>query len=248
MIDKIYIRKWSAWAPGLFEHEDWDLWAKGEKQIDCTKASPSLKHLPPVARRRLSQLTKMVLHVGHNLNDRNGQYPTIFCSQSGEITQQNTITRGLIDNGEVRPATFSLSVFNTPVSLLSIHEKNLEAATVQLSGEMGLVSGLLSLFAELDDNKDQDVLIIFADEVLPEDYKKFKKENYKPYSFGLLAGAKGEEGDICLELSEFSDNSGTEEPELHPLSFYKWFLSDSDSSFGINQCGIQIKILKSERC
>jgi hypothetical protein len=241
-MDKFYIKNWSAWAPGLISKEDWIAWSSGEKELSILKDSPSLKHLPPIARRRLSQLTKMVLHIGHELNDGVNQLHTIFCSQFGEITQQNTITRGLIESGEVRPSTFSLSVFNTPVSLLSIHEKNLEASTVLLSGDQSLVSGLLSLIAELKTNSRNNVLILFADEMLPEDYKSLYGKDFFPFAYGLMVSSKGREGMTCLEM-EHSSGGSVSAKQYNPLQFFKWLLS-KETLLNLKGCGLQIKITK----
>ena len=237
-----YIKNWSAWSPGLESKEDWKNWSEGLEKPEMDSRAPALKHLPPISRRRLSQLTKMVLHVGHDLNDGDGQYCTIFCSQFGEITQQNKISRGLIDTGEVRPSVFSLSVFNTPVSLLSIHEKNLEPATVQLSGEAGLMSGILSLIAELNTNQHKDVLILFADEMLPEDYKLLYGKDLFPYAFGLLCSTVDSGSDLFLNLERSYENYDSRD-SLSPVYFLKWLLN-KETALDLYDCGVLLKITK----
>ena len=240
----IYIKDWNGWAPGLENPEDWKSWASGGKKIDVNNNTPSLKHLPPISRRRLSQLSKMILEVGHNLNISEGQYNTILCSQNGEITQQNKMTGNLISSDEVRPSVFSLSVFNTPVSLLSIHEKNFAQATVLLSGENGLITGLVSLISQLQSEPDKDVLIFFSDETLPEDYLSLSDSISYPYAFGCIIGIKTDDRAFKIDYSISNSNSCATDSPKHPLSFLKWLIGETKDTFTVCQDGMIIELNK----
>lgn len=240
-MDKISIKGWSAWAPEIQTREDWRLWAYGQKELTVSGDKPKLGHLPPVARRRLSQLTKMVLHVGHELLSEFGSCKTVFCSRFGEIGQQNKITGDLIDSGEVRPAAFSLSVFNTPVSQLSIHEENIQPSTVLLSGKEDLSSGLAALLAELRLTPDQDVLLVFGDEMLPEDYQDLHGEPFYPYAFGIVVGIEDKSGSgIELDCQPASDAGSV----LSPLDFLKWMLCEDRNPFCVSGSGLTLTLRK----
>lgn len=232
------IKDWSAWAPGVTNREKWDDWAAGRLEIQQATDKPSLNHLPPIARRRLSQLSQMVLRVGHELYERNGTCRTVLCSRFGEINQQNKITGNLIETGEVRPASFSLSVFNTPVSLLSIHEDNREATTVLLSGDSTLSSGLMSLFADTWLNPERYYMIIFADELLPEDYQGLSVTDSHPYAFALVVGGRELNLSFSVEL-DFETPVGDEEPST-PLDFLRWILTGQNDSFEVIGSGCRI--------
>jgi hypothetical protein len=65
---EIYISGITKWAPGLADDENlWQSWLTGDVQIEQIKESPKLEYTDPLFRRRLSQITKMTVHVIHNL-------------------------------------------------------------------------------------------------------------------------------------------------------------------------------------
>lgn len=241
-MSNLFLKDWSSWAPGLETREDWFAWASKAKDIQINKNIPELKHLSSVSKRRLSQLSKMVLEVGHHLLTGVDSCHLIFCSRHGEINQQNKITKGLIDSGEVRPSQFSLSVFNTPVSLLSIHENITEPATVLFSGKDSLSIGLISLTSQLNALKDKDVLLIFSDEALPEDYKKLYGEVSYPYAYACLfssCGCKKDRG-IEISISNISDEKVRE--AVHPLEFLRWLITDNNRVFTSNDYSLKVSI------
>ncbi len=217
----------SAWAPGIETDKDWGEWAKGNKEILRSNATPPLKHLAPNAKRRLSQLTKMVLEVGHTLSLDKKERPIIFSSEYGEINVQNKISRSLIESGEIRPAQFSLSVFNTPLSLLSIHEKNRAEQTVLLSGKYGVFNSILSLISDLENIAKNEALLIFADELLPEDYSVFENEGDIPYAFGCKISSHSTSNESVQINCEIAPKTSSENNiAIHPLSLLKWLLSN----------------------
>ena len=56
------IKKCTAWAGDLNSLEDWQLFAKGEKQPSAKLILPALKQIPAMQRRRLSPFAKLALH------------------------------------------------------------------------------------------------------------------------------------------------------------------------------------------
>ena len=243
-MEQIVIKKWSAWAPGLSSRRDWLAWAEGTLHLKANDDAPELKHLPPVSRRRLSQLSKMVLEVGHQLLVAEKELFTIFCSHHGEIRQQHAITRGLIHSGEVSPSSFSFSVFNTPVSLLSIHEKIHEPAMVLLAGKNGLITGLTALLSQLNTQPDQDVLIVFADERLPVDYQALFTDTNDPYAFGCVVGKGGADDGVQIMCSFSNDINTANKREMHPLDFLRWLISNALNIFHVQQNGMSLALEK----
>ncbi len=241
-MDRILLKDWSAWAPGVTSREEWNDWAVGNLEILPTTDKPKLEHLSPIARRRLSQLTRMVLHVGHELNEHNGSCRTVLYSRFGEISQQNGVTGKLIDSGEVRPAAFSLSVFNTPVSLLSIHEDNRQAAAVLLSGDRDLTSGLMSILSDVRLNPEKDFLIIFADELIPEDYQDLYDGELHPYAFAMVVGGRDSKRGISLDL-DIGTSEDDDKPS-EPLDFLRWILTAGNESFSVGGSGCRITIFR----
>lgn len=236
---ELYIKKWNAWAPGVENTESWKEWASDKLDIERLKTVPGIKHIRPIYRRRLSQITKMVLEVGHSLLDADDNPSVILSSQFGEINQQNKISRGILEDGDVKPSAFSLSVFNAPISLLSLHEKITEPAIVILSGNNTLYTGLFTLIAELNSRENRDVLLLFADELLPEDYTSIKS-GIEPYCFGLVFSSKSEPSG---QIIEYNIKHVRENTIQYPLEFLKWFLSkNTKTTIGLN--GTIIELLK----
>ena len=68
---EIYISSITKWAPGLTDDETlWQNWLNGDAQIEQSKESPKLEYTEPLFRRRLSQITKMTVHVVHSLLEK----------------------------------------------------------------------------------------------------------------------------------------------------------------------------------
>jgi hypothetical protein len=234
------LKDWAAWAPGFEDDKAWRIWADGEGSLSMDKSVPSLDHLAPVARRRLSQLTKMVLHVGHRLLDGRQGMKTYFCSRFGEIAQQRGITGRLIDQGDVRPAAFSLSVFNTPVSHLSIHEGLREGITVLLAGENGLINALSPLLSQMIRSPGEDFLLLFADELLPDEYRALSDSDGRPFAFGLILSSEGKGMKIEYDLDGLSSGGFLN----HPLDLLQWLLNDKTKTARMRCNGLHLNVRK----
>ena len=100
----VYVTRFSAWTD---EHP------------------PKLNFVPMLFRRRLSDITKMVVQTVHDVSEGLSHTHVTFASEFGEIQRQYKISEGILSSGEVSPAQFSLSVFNIPASASSIVEQNM---------------------------------------------------------------------------------------------------------------------------
>lgn len=235
----VKIEKWSAWAPGL-EESGWTDWADGTAEIEMSNAKPALKFLPPMFRRRISQLSRMVLQVGHELLEEGEHIPVIFSSYYGEVERQNALSHSLLEENEISPAGFSLSVYNTPVSLLSIAMNNKSLASAQYAGNDSVAAGLFEALAELRGGKNAAVAI-FADELLPEEYSSIAEFQSIPYAFGIrLVQVESDDP----EAIRVSFSAGLDDNEYtHPLDFLKWILlKDKSPVFTINGSGLSAAV------
>ncbi|MDC7219026.1 MAG: beta-ketoacyl synthase chain length factor [Spirochaetales bacterium] len=231
---KLHLEDHCAWAPSLETEEQWEQWASGSCEIECSTVVPPLEHMSKISKRRLSQLTKMVLQTGHDLIVKNRPDHVIFCSNYGEIRQQYKITRGLLDSGEIRPANFSHSVFNTPLSLLTIEEKVRESVNVLLAGDRCLSMGLQAALAHGACHPKDRQLLIFADELLPEDYSGLLGKTPPPYAFALMLGPEGT-GKAVLDMKEGALERG--DRSTHPLDFYSWLIKNEEERFTVEAKG-----------
>ena len=239
---RLHVSAWSAWAPGVESPEAWRQWAESDAPGlagagipaagAAPTATPALPHLDAMFKRRLSQLSRMVLHVGHELA-AGREIATVFASRHGEISQQYKISQNLIQEGEVKPAAFSLSVFNTPVALLSIAEKNHQRGSALDGGAASFTTALLEA-AALTRRSAGDVLLLCGDESLPEAWQALAGLPLPPHALGLLVSASASPGCVGLEitaeggLSEDWQAAGpgpTAAGLAQPLRFLAWFLS-----------------------
>jgi hypothetical protein len=226
------VLSWAAWAPGLETPEAVAAWARGETSIRRAPDAPALEFLPALFRRRLSQLSRMVLEVGHRLGAGSGPRPCVFSSRYGEIARQYAITADLLDAGEVSPALFSLSVFNTPAFLLSIAEKNTAPASAVYSGDWGLPAAFLDLFGLLDSGLG---LLIFADEAVPLAWAPLFPEISEPYAFGLSLSREPQADARALHLA--MTPAFDSRPPIHPLEFLRWLAMGMKDRFAFSAPG-----------
>ena len=148
-----------------------DRWACWTAQ-DSPDGVPALDFLPSRTRKRMSSLSRIVMHVGHSLLEGTQVNDVVFASRFGEITRQLTVTEGLIEEDEVTPTNFSYSVFNTPVAVLSLTE-GLEGITRAVyAGERSLAQGLMQSILILASGAAERLLFIMADEKVPDFYRE----------------------------------------------------------------------------
>ena len=84
---------------------------------------PKLEFAEPLFKRRLSQISKMTIQVVHDIMEKTSltdETKLMFVSLRGEIKREFTINELLIEDGSILPASFSLSVFNTPIALATL--------------------------------------------------------------------------------------------------------------------------------
>jgi len=193
MTGTVHILAWSAWSPGIQSQLDWTEWAEGKRTPEASSASPPLGHLEPLFKRRFSQLTRMTLHVGHEALAGRPPMKVGFASTWGEISQQYKITSKLIEEHEVSPANFSLSVFNTPVAALTIAEKNTEGYVACYPGKEAFALGFLESAAAILSGAERERLFIIADELLPADYVSLQNGPNQPYALALVLSWKPSE-------------------------------------------------------
>lgn len=134
------------------------------------KPLPDVSFVPMLTRRRLSQLSKMVVAVSDVVSKGLPPCKVTFASQFGEISQQLKISQALLETGNVSPAHFSLSVFNASIANATILQKNTAGYSAVFSGKEAFRYGLVDCIAALKTSKEKCRTFIFADEKIPETY------------------------------------------------------------------------------
>jgi hypothetical protein len=165
-----YAARFAAWAPGFADIDDWKVWARGERAIPQTAESPSLDYADPLYRRRLSQISRMTIQVIHDILPMEADTRLVFVSFRGEVARQFSINRMLAGDGDIMPAAFSLSVFNTPPASAAI-ALNLEAGyTAVYPGNGSFRTGLMAALAPVASGAVREILLVYADELCPGEY------------------------------------------------------------------------------
>ena len=173
--------------------------------------TPNVAFVPMLTRRRLSQLSKMVVFVSDAVSKESPPCKVTFASQYGEISQQLKISDNLLQTGNVSPAHFSLSVFNVSIANATILEKNTAGYSAVFSGKEAFRTGLMDCAAALEAGSEKERIFIFADERIPETYAPVAGVPY-PNAYCALAlrlSTEKTEGAFELDLSPVAGNFDT---------------------------------------
>ncbi len=206
---EIYISNITKWAPGLADDEAlWQSWARGDAQaqIEQTKESPKLEYTDPLFRRRLSQITKMTVHMIHGLLEKTNiskETKLVFISLHGEIEREFTINKGIIEDGMILPAGFSLSVFNTPVSSATLAFGLKGGYSVMYPSKNDFSQAFKAAVAPVLAGTEKEIILVYADELVPEAYGSKRPEENLPLAFACLISSQKKA--TCISLEDFSN-------------------------------------------
>ena len=187
-----HIERWAAWAAADGPDPDacietpaqWQAWARGDSAISSQERNPALPFIAPMLRRRLSRLSRLALKVTYMAAADNHALPTVFCSRHGEIHRTRGLLHDLAADERLSPMAFSLSVHNTASGLYSIASGNTAPSTAIAAGQDTLPMAIIEASGLLLQH--EQVLLVFADEPLPMDYRPFADESTAAFGLALL--------------------------------------------------------------
>lgn len=208
----IFVSKPVMWAPGVEENSE--KWLKGEEMIEKSTSAPKLEYTDPLFRRRLSQISKMTVHVVHELLEKSAfdkDTKLVFVSLRGEIAREFSINKGIINENMILPAGFSLSVFNTPVALATIAFGFTGGYSAVYPSKSDFSSALKNAFAPVLCGDEEKIVLVYADELVPECYGV----DSTPLAFAALINSEKTENNF--ELADIID-------EKSPVDFLKALL------------------------
>ena len=198
-MSEVFISKPVMWAPGLEnDPEKCEKWLTGAAEIEKSKAAPKLEYTDPMFRRRLSQISKMTVHVIHDFSEKYGldkETKVIFVSLRGEIAREFSINQGIIEEKTILPAGFSLSVFNTPVALAAIAFGLTGGYSAIYPSKGDFSSALKTALAAVKSGSEKEVLLVYADELVPECYGV----DSTPLAFAALLSCEKTENNVELD-------------------------------------------------
>ncbi len=199
----LYLSDITTWAPGLESDEAlWKEWCEGKTAITQSTESPKLEYTSPLFRRRLSQITKMTVHVIHGLLEKSNidkDTKIVFMSLRGEISKSLSVAETLIMENTVLPASFSLSVFNTPVSSATL-AFGLKGGYSVIYPSMGDFSqAVKAALAPVLAGTEKEIILVYADELVPEAYGDKRPEENIPLAFACVVSTEKKESSFTLE-------------------------------------------------
>lgn len=191
---KFYVSNLNPWAPGVVTKDEWQQWKNGSLEIQREKLSPKIEFTDPLFRRRFSQITKMTVQVVHDLmedepNARDAKI--LFASFRGELEREFAIDRMLIEDKMILPAAFSLSVFNTPIAAATIAMGLKNGYSVIYPSKGNFNDALMAGAASVLCGDEKEIVFVYADEKIPDDYDEVIKgkeelENSRPLAFACI--------------------------------------------------------------
>lgn len=194
---KIFINKYSYYKPSA----------------ENLTESPKLEYVDSLFKRRLSQISKMTIEVVHNVMEENDTSKLVFTSFRGEIARQLKINKGLVEECDVMPASFSISVFNTPPAVATISLNLKSGYTAIYPSKNDFASGLISATSSLFCNKDEKIIFVYADELIPREYEDCAEyTNETPLAISCVFSTKKEtESAKEVELNDLNNFNSPEE-------------------------------------
>ena len=164
-------------------------------------ASPKLEWTEPIFRRRLSQLTKMTVQAARDLFEGHGvdkNTKIVFVSFRGELEREFKVNQTLIEDDQILPAAFSLSVFNAAAAQATIALGLKGGYNCVFPSQGNFKDGVLAAAAPVLAGTEENIVFIYADENVSEYYKEFLQSPNQPLAFAALLSSQ-KKGD-ALEL------------------------------------------------
>lgn len=166
----VSVDQWAAWAPGIETSSDWSAWVRGDKPFGQPDSKPVISFVKPMARRRMSRLSRMSLEVAEACRSNNANPFYVFCSRYGEYSRTGEALRAIVRGDPMSPAVFSGSVHNTSAGHFTILHEDQAPTTTVTAGEATLEAGMLEAWTALKSGRCTHALVVYHDEPLPDFY------------------------------------------------------------------------------
>ncbi|WP_262500938.1 beta-ketoacyl synthase chain length factor [Pseudohalioglobus sediminis] len=177
---------------------------------------PSLKSIPPIQRRRLGKLARVVFHVLEEAMGDISDQVVIFSSRMGEIQRTQSILEAIASQHAVSPADFSLSVHNAIAGQWSLIHKVRQPLLALAPGNGGPVPALLEAYAHLISGETDRIAVVCFEENYPEFYQPYIHGPQAPTALALQLVLDCRE--TTLELKPLETYSGRETTGFTPLA------------------------------
>jgi hypothetical protein len=174
---ELYIKSWAIWTPPQ------------DDGSTAVAAQPALSQIPAMTRRRLSKLTKLAFDVAlqSSAQQNHTALPTIFASRHGDLHKTLLLLQQLAQQEPLSPSQFALSVHNAISGQFSIFSQNQADSNAIAAGADSLHYAVLDAAARFCSEPElTQLLVVYADEPVPEPYQAFCQDPSVPVALALL--------------------------------------------------------------
>ncbi|MCG8611707.1 MAG: beta-ketoacyl synthase chain length factor [Pseudomonadales bacterium] len=162
------LSSWAVWP--IEDHMD-----SAQSTSDSIPPSADLSWIPAMQRRRLSAFSKAALGVAHQCGI-NSDMETVFASRHGDLQRTVGLLTDVIQQTELSPTQFGLSVHNATAGLFGMILGNKKASASISAGECTLHYAITEAVARLHSKRLKSIGIIYTDFPVPEIYRSFTHE------------------------------------------------------------------------
>jgi hypothetical protein len=228
------ILNWSAWSPERETRAAWCAWAGTANEGDGATKSADL---PMLLRRRLSPFGQCL--VGAIGACATGLPPAryVLSTRHGELARALATLDAIEADGLPSPTDFSMSIHHALLGMLSIHAGNRLGHTALSAGSDSFANGLLEAATCIAERPDEPVILVHADDRLPQGYDAFREADDAalPLVVAIALGRPGgtSAGDVTLEPA----SAMVERPPTGCMAtdFLRFLLSDAPCARAIGR-------------
>lgn len=234
---RMVLRSWAAWAPGLLTKDDWCAWLPTGGPLEEKQAKPKCKGAPAMLRRRFSMASRMALEAALELLEETGvaadQAHLIYASANGEIATLKALLHTLAHSEPLSPTAFANSVHHTPTGHFGIVTKNKGISRTVSAYRDSFAATVLETAMLLKQQPELPVLVLLADEALPEPFDEMLEAPPFPYGVALLWQVEAYASGTTLDVS-WGEQATGEPMHIEPVFEFLRHVLAAQSQFKIN--------------
>jgi hypothetical protein len=144
----------------------------------------------------------MTIHVVHSLLEKTNiskETKLVFISLRGEIEREFTINKGIIEDGMILPAGFSLSVFNTPISSATLAFGLKGGYSVLYPSKNDFSEAFKAAVAPVLAGTEKEIILVYADELVPDVYGDKRPQDNTPLAFACVVSNENKSNGVYLD-------------------------------------------------